>query len=351
MPLPGMGPAPNGALFNELTSVTRRAYVPKLFVQIYFASPALFHLWGTANTASGGLNQISIPMQGQSAVQGQFTGYSGGFNSPQIIPAVQYGQWNLAYWVVPVPLPFGETIIQSSAETIIPLLKVRMNDVYATTYQSMATHLFGSAGNNTLFPNGFMDAFDDGTNVPVYGGINRTSAGNNSFRGQYINAGAGTTYATKFSTDTKGWSRQAMNTLNIQVTNAAGGEAPTFWVMNPADFATLSNDIVGTEQQFVQPDGKYDINSTARSAFPNINISGVPVFSDHFCPVGNMFAVNTKYSTYYIDENASLDFSGFYSLVPLGQIAQQGVMLLGYNFISSKSVSGAWVYGFGGAAF
>src|SRR5277367_477925 len=105
MPLPGIGPAPSGNLFNELTAVTRRAYVPKLFVQIYFASPTLFYLWGNANTASGGLNQVSIPMQGQSAVQGQFTGYSGGFNSPQVIPAVQYGQWNMAYWVVPVPLP------------------------------------------------------------------------------------------------------------------------------------------------------------------------------------------------------------------------------------------------------
>ena len=42
-------------------------------------------------------------MQGQSMVQGQFTGYGGGFNSPVITPGVQNGQWNLAYWVVPVP--------------------------------------------------------------------------------------------------------------------------------------------------------------------------------------------------------------------------------------------------------
>jgi hypothetical protein len=52
-----------------------------------------------------------------------------------------------------------------------------------------------------------------------------------------------------------------------------------------------------------------------------------------------------------VSEDAALDFSGFYSLVPLGQIGQQGVVVLGYNVLSAKSVSGAWVYGFGGNSF
>ena len=55
-------------------------------------------------------------------VQGQWTGYGGGFNSPVVTPGVQNGQWNLAYWVVPVPLPFGESVIQST-EAVMPLLK------------------------------------------------------------------------------------------------------------------------------------------------------------------------------------------------------------------------------------
>jgi hypothetical protein len=37
--------------------------------------------------------------------------------------------------------------------------------------------------------------------------------------------------------------------------------------------------------------------------------------------------------------------------VPLGQIGQQGVVVVGYDVISAKSVSGAWLYGIGGAAF
>ena len=175
MPLPGLGVAPAaGSLYKELARSTRRAFVPRFFVQLYFGSPTLFYMLGGAQRSAGGQNQITIPMQGQSMVQGQFTGYGGGFNAPVITPGIQNGQWNTAFWVVPVPLPFGETIIQST-ETVIPLLKARMNDVYATTRQNMARLFFTNNGDNPLLPNSFLDAFDNGTNFPSYGGINRLS--------------------------------------------------------------------------------------------------------------------------------------------------------------------------------
>ena len=351
MPLPGIGVAPAaGGIYNELTATTRRAFVRKLFVQLYFASPSLFYLWGNAQKAAGGLNQITIPMQGQSMVQGSFTGYGGGFNAPLITPGIQNGQWNLAYWVCPIPLPFGETVIQAT-DREIQLLKARMNDAYAVTRQNVARLLYTNNSSQSLLPNSFVDAFDNGTNVAVYGGINRTSAGNSAFQGQYINAGTGTTWNTNYSTASVGWTRQSLQALLTKVTDVAGGEAPTFGVMNPADFATVNASFVGVEQGFVQPGDRFTMDTPIRSSFPNLNISGVPFFADHFCPVGNMFLVNCKYSNFYISEDAALDFSGFYSLVPLNQIGQQGIVVLGYDFVSAKSSSGAWVYGFGGNAY
>lgn len=350
MPIPGIGVAPTGSLYNELNAVTRRAFVPRLFVQIYFASPSLFYLWGNAQRAAGGLNQVTIPMQGQSMVQGQFVGYGGGFNAPVITPGIQNGQWNLAYWVVPIPLPFGETILQAT-DREVSLLKARMNDAYATTRQNIAGNLFSLNTGNPLYPNSFLDAFDNGTNAATYGGINRNSAGNSAFKGQYINAGGGSTWDTNYHTSTNGWNRTAMSSLLTKITDAAGGEAPTFVVMNPADHATLNASFIGTEQQFVRPGNQFTMDTAVRSSFPNLNVAGVPIFADHFCTVGNMFCVNVKYSNYYISEDAAMDFSGFYSLVPLNQIGQQGIVVLGYNFLSAKSVSGAWVYGFGGNAY
>ena len=352
MAVSGTGIAPaSGSVFNELTSVTRRAFVPKLVVQMYFASPSLYYLWGNAQKAAGGLNQVTVPLQGQSMVQGQYIGYMGGFNSPTVTPGILSGQWNLSFWAVPVPLPFGETIIQAS-EREISILEARMNDVYAVTRQQVATQLYTqNAAQNPLYPNSFKDAFDNGTNLATYGGINRTAAGNSNFQGQYINAGSGTTWNTQYGTSTAGWSRAAMSALIMKITTVAGGEAPTFGVMNPGDLATTNASFIGVENQYVMPGRAYDADTPIRSSFPNINVAGVPIFADYFVPVGNIFFSNNKYTSMYISEDAAMDFSGFYSLVPLGQIGQQGVCVLGYNLLSTKSSSGAWVYGFGGNSF
>ena len=337
MPLPGLGVAPqSGAIFSELASVTRRAFVPRLFVQLYFGSPTLFYMLGNAQRAAGGLNQITVPAQGQSMVQGQFTGYGGGFNSPVITPGIQNLQFNLAYWVVPIPLPFGETIIQAT-DREISILKARMNDVYAVTRQNMARLMFTNNSGNPLLPNSYQDAFDNGTNFPTYGGINRNNAGNSAFKGQYINLNSGT-----FSLGTVGFTRKSMATLLSYVTDQAGGEAPTYVVMNPGDYATLNLDFIGIEQINPPPDSQFTMDTAVRSSFPNLFVSGVPIFADHFVPQGNVYGVNVKYTSMYLSEDAAFDFSGFYSLVPLGQIGQQGVVVVGYDIITAKPSSGFW---------
>lgn len=339
MPIPGTGATPSGSLYQELTAVQRRAFVPRLFVQLYFATPTFFYMMGNAQKVAGGLSQVTIPLQGNSMVQGSFTGYGGGFNQPNITPGIQNAQFNTCYWVVPVPLPFGETVIQAT-EREISLLKARMNDVYAVTIQNLTPLMF-SASTNPLVPNGFADGFDNGTNYPSYGGINRLATGNAFWQGQYYNAAAITT----------GFTRKTMSQYLIQITDKAGGEAPTFVVMNPGDFSTLNADFIGIEQNFTRPGTEYAMGTAVRSSFPNLNVSGIPIFADHFCPKGTFYAINCKYTSFYMSEDAAFDFSGFYSLVPLGQIGQQGVCILGYNIITSKCNANAIVTGFGGAAF
>ena len=229
-----------------------------------------------------------------------------------------------------------------------------MNDVSAVTRQNMARLFFTNNTSNPTLPDSFLNAFDNGTNAPTYGGINRLAAGNSAFQGQYLNMASGI-YGSgtgNFSVSTFGFTRKSMATLLAQMTDAAGGESPTFGVMSPGDYATLNNDFIGIEQinQGVGA-SSYSMDSSIRSSFPNINISGVPIFGDHFCPKGSAFFVNCKYTAMYLSEDAAFDFSGFYSLVPLGQIGQQGVVVVGYDVLTAKSVSGAWIYNIGGAAF
>lgn len=343
MPISGQGAVPTGALYNELTAVTRRTFVPRCFVQIYFATPTLMHMMSTSQKAGGGLSQITIPVQGQSMVQGQYTGPAGGFNSPQVIPGMQNAQFPLVYWVVPVPLYFGERVLQSSSETVISTLKARMNDVYAVTVQRFATDMFTNNSANPLYPNSFYDGFDSGTNVATYGGITRTTSGNSFWNGQYYNVAA---------TWSSGATRALVSAQILQIQDVAGGELPDFGIMNPGDFAKLNQDFVGIEQINQQP-GKtnYSLATTIRSSFPNIYIAGVPIYADHFCPVGNMYFVNKKYTSMQLDEYMSFEFTGFQSLQILNQIGQQGTMVTGYNTITAKPSANAHIVGIGGALF
>jgi hypothetical protein len=331
----------SGGIFNELVGLTRRAFVPVVVRNIYFAAPSLFMLMGSAQRSAGGLNQITIPVQGQPMVQGAWTSYAGNFNKPQVIPGVQPSQFNTAYFTVPVPLVLGEALLQST-ETIVPILDVRMNDVYATTVQQLASVLFTNNSNSPLMPSGFIEAFDNGTNVATYGGINRLQSGNQFWQGNYF---ASTTSAPLVN------SRAAWSSYLIQVTDLAGGEAPDYVIMSPSDYATLAAQFIGTETMFVRPGGAYSMDTNARSGFPNLNINGVPFYLDHWCPKGTVIMSNSKYTSMYISEDASFDFSGFYSLIPLGQLAQVGVMILGENVITSKPSTGAIFTGLTGGAF
>lgn len=312
--------------------------MPMVVTQLYNATPSLFMLMGSAQRAAGGLNQITVPVQGQSMVQGAWTGYGGNFNKPQVIPGVQPAQFMLSYYTIPIPLVMGEALIQAT-ERIVPILDVRMNDVYAVMMQQFATALFTNNSANTLMPSGFFDAFDNGNAVPSYGGINRTQSGNTFWQSNLITGvGANNT-------------RAAWSTYLIQVTKLAGGETPDFVVLSPGDFAVLAAQFIGVEQINVFPGKNFSRDTANRSGFPNININGTPFFLDFFCPTGTAFMANSKYFAMYISEDAQFDVTPFYSLVPLGQLSQVAVAYTGYQVVCTKPVSGATLSGITGATF
>lgn len=312
--------------------------MPELVVQIYFATPTLMMMLGGAQKFAGGVSQITAPVQGASMVQGAWTGYAGNFAKPSIIPGSQVAQWNGCYYLVPVPLVLGESLMQAT-EAIIPILDARMNDVRSVMVQQLSQVMFQNNSASPLLPDSLLTAYDDGTNVNSYGGISRTGSGNVFWQGQYY-ASAGAVLT-----------RQNMSTYSLRITDAAGGEMPTMAVMSPPDYAALSATMQGIETVNTFPGGKYNLDTNLRSGFPNLSINGVTYFCDHFCPVGSMFYVNPKYMATYLSEDAAFDFSGFYSTIPMMQVAQVGVAIVGLNNVCVKPKSGAQVTGITGGAW
>ena len=56
----GTGIVPGGSIGSELSAITRRAFIPKLIVQLYKASPVLNMLMRGAQRAVGGVGQITV---------------------------------------------------------------------------------------------------------------------------------------------------------------------------------------------------------------------------------------------------------------------------------------------------
>src|SRR5262245_54490080 len=101
MPQLGTGIIPSGAIATELTAVTRRAFIPKMIVQIYNTSPLLAAFLANAQMASGGVSSVSCPVQGQPFVNSQWTGYDGSFAQPPSQQGASLSEFNLKAIITP----------------------------------------------------------------------------------------------------------------------------------------------------------------------------------------------------------------------------------------------------------
>lgn len=335
-PIYGQGYIPTtGAITTELSAVTRRAFVPKVVVQLYKAAPLLSMAMRNAQRARGGLSQVSIPIQNASFVNFNWTDYSGGFPLPSVQTALQTAAWNLSIGVVPVSLLGTESLTQST-EAVIPIVKARMNDLKTVAVQSIATALFGSSAGNALAINGLQDAYDDGTTISTYGGISRSSVP--QWKAQV--------YSSSFAP-----SRSTMLKRLEQATYGAGGESPDFVVMSMGDWATLMDDYLSLERFNTDPNMRYGADDAVNSGFRCISLGGVPVVGDPFCPTGTAYMINSKYLGLYISEDANFSMSDWHSLIPNAQIAAVAVMIVAMALACSKPVSGMKLTTLTGAAF
>lgn len=347
--LTGNGIVPGSALGSQLSAITRRAVIPYVYTQIYQAHPMLSLFMANSKPARGGVGQVTIPVQGSSFTSFAWGTFGGDFAMPQDTPAVQNAQFNLKLGMVPIGFFGMEAIVQSS-EVIIPKLRLVMSDAAVVMKQAYAQALYANNYSNPYAWDSLAQAFDDGTNVPIYGGIQRTpnqasqNPGSftpaNFFGGQLItNPGA------------VPLTRVGMAQLIARVQSGAGGEAPDYGVLSPPQWAQLMSDFQSIEMYTTRPGSMYGKTDVANTGFRAINVNGVPIFMDPFCPVGQCFLVNSRYTGLYMSEYAPMTFSGFESQIPMGQISDIGVLISASELVCAKPSSGAQIQNITGGAW
>src|ERR1700682_753101 len=187
MPILGQGIIPaSGAIASELSSVVRRAFMPRVYVQIWKSAPLMAALLSSAQVASGGLSPITAPVQGTPMVSGQWVDYSGSFQQPGVQPGIQNAEFDLKAFVSTIPFLGMEGLVQLDY-SVVPLIEARMNDSTNVTIDTFATSLFNNVSNTQQLI-GLPAAIDDGTFSVSYGGISRTA--NSFWKSTYVH-GAG----------------------------------------------------------------------------------------------------------------------------------------------------------------
>ena len=327
----GILPASGSTQYNELTYVTRRAFIPKLVVQLYNSTPLMAALIANSQSASGGVSQVTVPVQGAQFVNAQWSDYSGSFNQPSVQQGAFNAEFNLKLMIAPVPFLGMEGAVQQD-HAVIPLIEARMNDATNVMMDAMATALY----NNT-------------TNTQQFIGLPAAVSNSNPAAGNYGNIDR-TAYAWWQS---KQYAAGAVNPTRQNVlqyisgTVKNGAEVPSFGVCGFGTWTLLAQDYVGQEQYVITPGSGFDADGNGpQAAFRALMVAGVPIYPDPYCPEGTLYLLNTNYLSLYIHDQGSFVFTGFESTLPNWQIGYVGAVLMIAELVSTKPKSMTKVTGY-----
>lgn len=320
MPVLGQGIIPQqSAVTNELAAVTRRAFVPKVFVQLWKSSPAIAALLAGAQVASGGLSPITVPLQGNPMVTGQWLGYDGTFNQPGQTPGLQNAEFNLKAFCTAIPFMGFEGLVQLDY-SVVPIIEARMNDATNVTLDTFSNALYTNVSNLQQMI-GFPAAIDDGTFATNYGNVSRTS--NPFWKSTYVHNGSPTSPT-----------RNLVLQYIAQVMKLTG-ELPKLGLTGVGTWTQLAQDFTSQERYMVQPASNFSMGEIG-SLFRAIEIAGVPIYADPYAVEGTLYLQNTDYLSLYVHERAAFYFTGFESLLPVGQFGYMGAILTLLELVDVK---------------
>src|SRR5258708_7400892 len=135
------GIVPSGNLGDELGALTRRAFIPRMIVQIYKSSPLISALLANAQMAGGGVNAVTVPVQGVAYTTASWGDFTGSFNQPAVTQGAYNAMFNLKLLIVPIPFLGMEGFVQVD-HAIVPITAARMNEATYNACHTLATALY-----------------------------------------------------------------------------------------------------------------------------------------------------------------------------------------------------------------
>ena len=349
MPLLNQGLIPGGPIGFELEATVRRVFAQMVVVLLYRQNPLLALLLRNAIRASGGVSPYTQPVQTGKYVRSSWMGPGGGCDVSEDVAATVNAEWNMCALATPVT-SFGlEQLVTQDAIAVTSRLMLKMNDMKNSALETLCNALFGTVEDapvdlRPLVMFGLKDAYGNGTTVGSnhYGNIPRNEFPR--WRGLVINNPPPVAPATTVLT------RAGFIPQMLKGVKNSGGEAQDFWVLSLEDWTTLMSDFLHLERYNNDPSSRWGKEDPVNSGFRGLLLGDTPLFFDLTCPKGTAFGFNSKYLTLCIHEDANFSWTGWYSMIPQGQIASVGLTLTALNLICSKPSTGTIITGMTGGA-
>jgi hypothetical protein len=224
-----------------------------------------------------------------------------------------FAEWLWKSWYVNVTIPGDDLAKVEGDEKIIGLLQSKMETATLTAHDIISEMIFGDGtGNNSKDYDGLLNAIDDGSVYPTYGGINR-------------------------ATDATWWQAYVSTTggsVTLDLLNSTIGQVT---------IAQKKPDLIITTQALydkiwarVQPQQRFlgENSVLAKVGFTGINFNNhADLLVDLHCPTGYIIFINTEYwklifnkkrNFYWTDQKTPVDADAYVKqLLTMGNLICQ----------------------------
>lgn len=272
--------------FSEAVTTTTRTYiVPKVYDEISKGSPTLMKLLQTAKPWKTGY-AYQFPIKYQDSGNALNTGIADKLPTDRVnVRTMATFQPKMA--AAPVVAADIEITLNMGDERIVDLLETEYNSQAQSLIQLMGQNLFVGTGAGDAWDSLF-GAADDGTNVPVYGGLSRNTY--TAWKGYYL-ASAGALTLAKMAT--------AYDAVTV------GTNVPDMIVTTKALWSVYESLLTPTVRAGYSQNGYPRMNAfgvvpgtsglAGQQGFECLWFRGTPVIKDEQVPSGKMFFISSEY--------------------------------------------------------
>ncbi len=302
---------------NVVTSIARRFILPEVTDNVYNSNPVFFRLNAANKRIVRGGTQIEAPLMYSRFASG---GPYQGFDLLNVIPSDTIKNaafdWKQHYVNITVD---GLTLIKTdSPEAIANFIELYFAQGEMEMAENLATGLWSDGVTNTKDIDGIKGAVDDGTVLPTYGGLSRTT---------------NTWWKSQLDSSTSTLTLAALNSMFGSC--GSGGRHPTLIVSRVGQYNRFWALNVVNQQFNTVPGGQDE--QLAQAGFTNQLLNGVPwVVDSHVFDGPNssnsaIVFLNEDYIYWAVSPRADFYLEDFQT--PVNQDAMVAKMLWAGNVV------------------